>query len=332
MSESWDRDNLTLDKIIKLDKHTLISNVHQRTGVGGRPALIINHDKFIVQNLTQSVVQIPWGVEMVWALITPKNWQSDSKIQRIVLGAVYSKPYSKKKTITLDHISDVFNLMSIKYVKGLHFIISGDTNELKLDQILQLSPNMNQVVKDFTRLNPPRILDPIITTLSQYYQKPLVLPPLDPDPDKNRKPSDHKIVKMKPINTIENKPARTKRQVTLRPIPESGLQKMTQWANSQDWATVINATSAHEKENVLQDTLMKALNKYLPTKTVNFSSDDSPWVPPQIKSLFRRRQREYTKHRRSVKWYSLDKKVMQLVSKSKSKYYKNVVEDIKKLK
>ena len=67
MSESWERDNLTLDKIIKLDKHTVISNVHQQNGVGGRPALIVNNEKFIVQNLTQSVVQVPWGVEMVWA-------------------------------------------------------------------------------------------------------------------------------------------------------------------------------------------------------------------------------------------------------------------------
>ena len=96
---------------------------------------------------------------------------------------------------------------------------------------------------------------------------------------------------MKPINAVENKPARTSRKVTFRPIPESGLDQMTRWADSQDWKTVINATSAHEKAQVLQDTLMKALDKYLPTKTVNFSSDDSPWVTPQIKSLIRRRQR-----------------------------------------
>ena len=83
-----------------------------------------------------------------------------------------------------------------------------------------------------------------------------------------------------------------------------------------------------KKTNVLQDTIMEALNKYLPTKTVNFSSDNWPWVTPQIKSITRRRQREYIKHRRSVKWYSFKKKLVQLVSKSKSKYYKNVVEDI----
>ena len=36
MSESWERDYLTLDKVIKLDDHIVISNVSQRSGKGGR--------------------------------------------------------------------------------------------------------------------------------------------------------------------------------------------------------------------------------------------------------------------------------------------------------
>ena len=88
MSESWEREYQTLDQIIHLKDHVVISNVHQRLGVGGRPALIINSKKFNVQNLTQSAIQIPWGVEMVWAVITPKNIQSDSQIQKIILGAL----------------------------------------------------------------------------------------------------------------------------------------------------------------------------------------------------------------------------------------------------
>ena len=59
MSESWEREHLTLDKIIKLEDHTVISNVVQRIGQGGRPAIIANHKKYHVQNLTNTVVQIP---------------------------------------------------------------------------------------------------------------------------------------------------------------------------------------------------------------------------------------------------------------------------------
>ena len=69
MSESWERESLTLDEIIDLEDHQVISNVHQRTGMGGRPAIIVNNKKFDVQNLTNTLVSIPYGVEVTWALL-----------------------------------------------------------------------------------------------------------------------------------------------------------------------------------------------------------------------------------------------------------------------
>ena len=42
ISESWERENKTLNEIINLPDHVVISNVYQRRGVGGRPALIVN--------------------------------------------------------------------------------------------------------------------------------------------------------------------------------------------------------------------------------------------------------------------------------------------------
>jgi hypothetical protein len=62
-----------------------------------------------------------------------------------------------------------FNLISTKYGEGLHFMNAGDTNDLKLDNILNLSDGMKQLVKDVTRLNPPAMLDPIMSTLGAYY-------------------------------------------------------------------------------------------------------------------------------------------------------------------
>jgi hypothetical protein len=187
MSESWEREHLTLDQIIKLEDHAVISNVFQRTGKGGRPAIIVNKVKYEVQNVTNSLIQIPWGVEAVWCILTPKNVSHDSKIQKIACCSLYSKPDSRKKSLLLDHISEAFNILSKKYGRGLHFIIAGDTNDLRLDTILSLSPNFRQIVQDWTRLNPPALLDPILTTLSNYYQVPQCLDPLDPDPDKNGK-------------------------------------------------------------------------------------------------------------------------------------------------
>ena len=61
MSESFEREELKLDQIIKLQDYIVISNVSQRSGKGGRPALIANSEKYHITNLTNTLIQIPWG-------------------------------------------------------------------------------------------------------------------------------------------------------------------------------------------------------------------------------------------------------------------------------
>ena len=98
MSESWERENLTLNQIINLENYQVISNVYQRTGVGGRPALIINEQKYHVENLTNSLISIPHGVEITWAMLTPKQITSSSIIKKIAVASIYSNPNSRTKT------------------------------------------------------------------------------------------------------------------------------------------------------------------------------------------------------------------------------------------
>ena len=277
MSESWERENLTLKEVIKIDDYSIISNVFQRKGKGGRPAIIANSKKFQVENLTQTTIEIRWGVEAVWAVLTPKNVSNASKIQKIVVGSIYSKPDSRKKSILLDHISQVYNLLSSKFKKGLHWILCGDTNDLKLDSILELNSNLQQCVQNPTRLRPPKILDPIITTLSGYYQLPECLPPLDADPDSNGKPSDHLMVFMSPLSVVNNKPARTTRKITYRPFNDQNLQRMQEWISREEWSEVSHESSANEKMEILQKNLVSKYHEFFPEKTRQISSDDEPY-------------------------------------------------------
>ena len=107
----------------------------------------------------------------------------------------------------------------------MHFVIGGDTNDLKLDSILTLDRKFVQVVQKWTRLYPPAILDPIMMTLSTYYQEPHCPEPLDPDPEKKGAQSDHRMVLILPINTNDNKSIRNTREIKVLPFPESGLNK-----------------------------------------------------------------------------------------------------------
>ena len=117
VSESHDRQNKKLEDNFNLENYKVISNLYQRQGKGGRPAIIVNSEKYNVENLTNTLVDIPWGVEVTWAILTPKNVSSDRKIQKIVLGSIYSKPKLKKKTATLDHLAETYNFLILNMGK-----------------------------------------------------------------------------------------------------------------------------------------------------------------------------------------------------------------------
>ena len=167
ISESWNRESLPLDKLLQLENFKVISNVKQRDFKGGKPAIIINEEKYHIIELCPEPVTVPIGVEAVWALIIPKHKSPQSKMKYIALCSIYYRgPKSTAKQELFDHVADTYHLLCSKYGAGINFIIAGDTNRLNLSPILNLSPSLQQVVKVPTRLNPDRILDPIITTLS----------------------------------------------------------------------------------------------------------------------------------------------------------------------
>ena len=332
ISESHDRENKRPEDRFNLDGYRVISNLYQRQEKGGRPALIVNENKYIVEDLTNTLVEIPWGVEVTWAAITPKNVSNDSVIKKIILGSIYSKPNSQKKTATLDHIAETYNFLNAKYGKGLYWILAGDTNDLKLDPILHLSSSLKRVVTKPTRLNPDRILDNIITDLSKWYQIPECLPPLGADPGSGGKPSDHLIVIMEPISTINNKSARTTRMITVRPMKQSGIDLFGQWLNNQTWEEVLKAETVDEKAELLQTILMEKVDEFLPLKKRKISSDDQPFYTEEMKRLKRLKGREFHKNRRSLKWRELNDKYNKEVSKAKKSYYKNIIKDLKSSK
>ena len=329
ISESWEREYLTLDKVIRLENYKVVSNVSQRTGKGGRPAIIANQEKFEVQDITNNIIQIPWGIEAVWCMLTPKDISHNSRIQKIACCAIYSKPDSRKKTQLLDHISESFNILNTKYGRGLEFILAGDTNDLNLDPILALTPKFQQIVQDWTRMDPPAILDPIITTLSSYYQVPECLEPLDADPDKGGKKSDHKIVIARPIDLINNKCARTTKTIKFRPFSKSGIEKMKNWFIDQSWEKVLEASTAHEKASVFQEMLLNILDEFFPEKSRKINNDDQPWMSNKLKKMDRKRKRVYRKERRSEKWKEMNKMFKIETRNAKAQFYKKTISNLK---
>jgi hypothetical protein len=87
---------------------------------------------FHVKDLCPDVITVPIGVEATWALITPRNKQTGSKIKNIALASVYFSSTQTRKSDFLDHIAQSYNLLCAKYGSDLKFIIAGDLNKLKI--------------------------------------------------------------------------------------------------------------------------------------------------------------------------------------------------------
>ena len=77
VSESWERQDLPLNKLIQIDNFKVITNVCQRQNRGGKPALIIDESRYYIKSLCPNPITVPLGVEAVWALLKPKMSQKN---------------------------------------------------------------------------------------------------------------------------------------------------------------------------------------------------------------------------------------------------------------
>ena len=233
------------------------------------------------------------------------------------------------KTLLLDHLCQSYQILSARYGKGPHFILCADANKLDLEPILSLTPAMRQVVTTPTRLNPKEILDPIITTLGAWYQNPVCLAPVEADPGTGGKASDHLIPTMRPINMIDNLPARIYRKVTVRPLPESGLATLESSLSEQLWSRVLDAKTADEKANIFHEVAMELLNKTVPEKVRKVASDDQDWFTDGLKKLDRRCKREFHQNRKSKRYLSLSKTYQTKCKEAKKRFYKDIIQQAK---
>ena len=328
ISESWDRDNLPLKELLDLDDFEVITNVKQRDFKGGRPAILINKDKFHVKSICPEPITVPVGVEAVWSLITPKQMTKRNRVKYIAVASIYYRgPKSTKKDELFDHIAQTFHFLSSMYGPDIHFIIAGDTNRLNLSPITNLSSNMKQLVKVATRLN-PEAMDPIISTLGKWYMEPVTKPPINPNTVKG-KPSDHLVVLMLPLASTLDIPPRKYRTVETRPITQSGTERFGQWIVQQTWADVYQCEDANSKAEIFQNCLVENYLRCFPVKILKVCDDDEPWVTVELKQLDRKRKREFLKNKNSVKWAALNEKFVEKSSIEKQKYYDNIVLDLK---
>ena len=307
MSESWERPDEPLNELIQIENYKVITNVLQRTNRGGKPALIINQNKFHIKEICPTLITVPVGVEAVWALLKPKVKFHVKNINYIAVCSYYfSGQNPESKDLLYDHMAEAYNFLKSKY-KNIHFLLIADSNRLDLKPITSLGHNLVQVVKVPTRLNPSATLDTIITSLSKYYEDPFTKPPIQSDLISG-KPSDHLVVLFQPKQMLMEKQCCQFKNVEFRPLPDSGLAEFGEWLRTKNWSEMYLNNDINFKANFFQNTLLQQFFQIFPLKQMKISEDDEPWFNDNLKNIDRRRKREYFKNPKSKKSFLLNKK------------------------
>ena len=160
-----------------------------------------------------------------------------------------------------------------------------------------------QIVTKPTRGN--KILSVIVTDLHEYYSEPEILPPVKPDVIGNGVPSDHSTPFSEPIRDWSKSGRKKYRTITIRRMPESGVQRFGQWISKESFTQIFQVKSSTEKVRAFQNLMKNKIDDIFPEKTIKIFHKDKEWMTEQVQKIRRQKNREYRKNQKSIRFMEL---------------------------
>ena len=299
LSEVWEngenkKHQFKITEMLELRGIDYISTPRPGRGGGGVGIAARKHN-FTLKKLN---ISIPQKLEVVWGLLRPKL--VTGKITVIIVCSFYSPPGSRKKNALIDHLTSTLQTLLTNHPTA-GVIISGDRNDLDNVKLLSIDKNVRQIVSQPTR--GPNILDVVLTDLSKFFCEPQIVPPVAPDVPGKGVPSDHNGVIVKPLRNLKSQ-NQTNIVKKIRPIPESMIPFFGLKLKNTDFK-LDKKLSLAEMVDLFQNKLQVLVTEIFPEKKIRISKEDQPYFNEHLRSLKRKRQREYTKHGKSTKYLQL---------------------------
>ena len=288
---------------------------------GGGCALLVNSRNWLSDHLDD--ILIPQGLEIVWVKVAPKH---RSQLNVLIVCGIYSKPNSRKKSVLSDHISMNYYLLKMKFPKA-KFLFLGDFNCYKPDVILQLSPQLRQLVHYNTYGE--KTLDLLITDMHTWYHPAIPSDALLPDNPTDASPSDHLGNLLVPRSIPGVSATRMFRKIKVRPLSSSQIDALGRWISSESWEQLLAASEVDTKLEIFTSTVFTMLNAVAPEKEIKICLDDPPWMNTRIKLVIRQRNREFDKSGKSSKWRKLLKRSKNMVRDAKKSFSENFITSLK---
>ena len=322
--ETWERPSQTLNNIIHNRKFKYVSNYRKRKP-GGGCAIIYNESRFYASD---PEILVPENIEAIWSIFTPvAKKKEQEKVKRIAIASIYVSPRSKYKSETIDHIIETIHVLRAKHDNEINFLIGGDFNRLDVSDILESYGGLRQLITVPTRKS--ATLEFALTDLHTFFHPPTTIAPLEVDPDKIGKDSDHKIVVLAPKSNAFYKIDKKTRVIKTRPLLESQMRKFENDIANYPWPQMFENKTPDEQANIFHEFLTTKLDNYLPEKSTKVSNLDRKWFSPALKQLHRKMQREFFLHRKSIKFKKLKTKFKKMKRHAIKTFYSDFVSNLK---
>ena len=177
-------------------------------------------------------------------------------------------------------------MLTAKY-PGSGIILGADKNKMDIRPLLNCGLKLKQVVDKNTRQG--SILSIIIMNTFQYYNSPIIAPPIKPDDPSSGKPSDHSVPVCTPHTDRYSPPVRSYRIQKYRPLPDSCLAKFGEWIMNEEWESISESLSPTEQVLKFEQLTQEKLNQYCPEKEIKISSQDKFWMNSELKRIHRQK-------------------------------------------
>ena len=240
--------------------------------------------------------------------------------------AFYSPPRSKMREKLKDHITGTLQMLTTKY-PGCGILVGGDKNKMNISSLLNSNLKLQQIVTSPTRKQ--EILDVLLTNLFPYYHTPIIIPPVQPDVPGQGVPSDHSVPLCIPNRDPDNPPTRQYRTVVSRPLPESKVREFGQWMTSETWDIIRDDEEPNQQVSAFQALIGQKLDTYLPKKIVKLGINEKPFITSELKTLKRKRMREYKANGKSEKYLRLKREFDMKYKRAAGDFMKKNIESLK---
>jgi hypothetical protein len=116
---------------------------------------------------------------------------------------------------------------------------------------------------------------------------------------------------------------------TYRPLPDSRRREFMKWIHSMVWDSIPDEGSTTEQFEEYEKLVRMKIDKLLPEKKVRVTRKDKEFIASELKTLDRRKKREWRINGKSEKYMKLKIEFTDKYKKAASQFISKCVSDLK---